>query len=113
MDVVRGNAAQVSSDLRQMITGAFDEHKIVIAFPQREIRLDATRPLPVQVVTPPEPLPSPPSFSPLELRVQAPDKPHLVSQRAEASTTQLKMGTTPAPGVTSRRPRRVAGPCAE
>ena len=38
-----------------MITGAFDEHKIVIAFPQRDIRLDAARPLPVQVVTPTEP----------------------------------------------------------
>jgi small-conductance mechanosensitive channel len=54
VDVVKGNAAQVSSDLRQMIAGAFDEHSIVIAFPQRDIRLDATRPLPVQVVTPTE-----------------------------------------------------------
>ena len=26
---------------------------------------------------------------------------------------QLEMGSTPAPGVASRRPRRVAGPCAE
>jgi len=26
---------------------------------------------------------------------------------------ELEMGSTPAPGVASRRPRRVAGPCAE
>ena len=38
-----------------MIAGAFDEHKIVIALPQREIRLDATRPLPMQVITPTDP----------------------------------------------------------
>ena len=53
MDVLKGNAAQVSSDLRQMIAGAFAENRIVIAFPQRDVHLDATRPLPVQVVTPP------------------------------------------------------------
>ena len=55
VDVVRGNAAQVASDLRQMIAGAFDEHSIVIAFPQQDVHLDATRPLPVQVVTPTDP----------------------------------------------------------
>jgi small-conductance mechanosensitive channel len=50
IDVIRGNSAQVASDLRQMIAGAFAENGIVIAFPQRDLHLDAARPLPVEIV---------------------------------------------------------------
>jgi small-conductance mechanosensitive channel len=50
VDVAKANAAQVSSDLRLMISGAFAEHGIVIDFPQRDIHLHATRPIPVEVV---------------------------------------------------------------
>ncbi len=52
VDVIRANSAQVGSDLRQMIAGAFAESGIVLAFPQRDIHLDAARPLPVEVVAP-------------------------------------------------------------
>jgi len=51
LDVSQANSAQVSSDLRLMVAGAFAEHGIVIAFPQRDIHLDATRPLQVQVMS--------------------------------------------------------------
>ena len=54
VDVVAVNAAQVSSDLRQMIVGSFAEHGIVIAFPQRDIHLRADRPIPMQLVPPAE-----------------------------------------------------------
>jgi small-conductance mechanosensitive channel len=50
VDVSTANAAQVGSDLRLMIAGTFAERGIVIAFPQRDIHLDAARPLPVQLV---------------------------------------------------------------
>jgi potassium-dependent mechanosensitive channel len=50
VDVIKGNSAQVGSDLRQMIAGAFAEHGIVIAFPQRDLHLDTARPLPVEIV---------------------------------------------------------------
>lgn len=50
VDVVKANAAQVGSDLRLMITGAFAENGIVIAFPQRDLHLDAGTPLPVKIV---------------------------------------------------------------
>ncbi|MCI0745058.1 MAG: mechanosensitive ion channel [Verrucomicrobia subdivision 3 bacterium] len=50
VNVVAANSAQVASDLRQMIAGAFAENGIVMAFPQRDIHLDAVRPLQVQVV---------------------------------------------------------------
>ncbi len=43
----------VLSDLRFMIEKSFSEHGIVIAFPQRDVHLDATAPLQVQVVGPP------------------------------------------------------------
>lgn len=52
VDVGKANAAQVSSDLRQMIAGSFAEHAIVIAFPKRDIRLHPAHPIPVEVVTP-------------------------------------------------------------
>ncbi len=51
VDVIRANAAQVASDLRHMIAGAFAENGIVIAFPQRDLHLDAMRPLPVEIVS--------------------------------------------------------------
>jgi potassium-dependent mechanosensitive channel len=50
VDVTVANAAQVSSDLRQMIAGSFAEQGIVIAFPQRDIHLFTSRPIPVEVV---------------------------------------------------------------
>jgi small-conductance mechanosensitive channel len=68
VDVLRTNPAQVTSDLRQMITGAFAEHGIVIAFPQRDLHLDTARPLQVEVVrgagSQPEPPPKPGAESP-------------------------------------------------
>lgn len=48
----------VLSDLRFMIEKTFSEHGIVIAYPQRDVHLDATRPLQVQVM-PPEGNPGP------------------------------------------------------
>jgi potassium-dependent mechanosensitive channel len=50
VDVMKNNAAQVGSDLRHMINGAFNENGIVMAFPQRDVHLDALHPLPVQMV---------------------------------------------------------------
>jgi potassium-dependent mechanosensitive channel len=50
LDTAKANAAQVSSDLRLMIAGVFAEHGIVIAFPQRDIRLHADVPIPMRVV---------------------------------------------------------------
>ncbi len=50
VDILKANAAQVASDLRQMIAVAFAEQGINIAFPQRDIHLDSARPLQVQVV---------------------------------------------------------------
>jgi len=47
VDVSRANAAQVSSDLRLMIAGAFAEAGLTIAFPQRDLHLHAERPIPV------------------------------------------------------------------
>ena len=44
------NSLQVLSDLRFMIEKRFAESGIVIAFPQRDVRLDATKPLRVEVV---------------------------------------------------------------
>jgi small-conductance mechanosensitive channel len=52
VDVSKANAAQVGSDLRLMIAGAFAEGGIVIAFPQRDVYLHPERPLQVQVVPP-------------------------------------------------------------
>ncbi len=50
VNVITANSAQVASDLRQMIAGTFAENGINIAFPQRDVHLDAARPLQVQVV---------------------------------------------------------------
>jgi potassium-dependent mechanosensitive channel len=51
VDVIKANAAQVGSDLRQMIVGAFAENSIVIAYPQRDVHLDTTRPVAVEIVS--------------------------------------------------------------
>jgi small-conductance mechanosensitive channel len=40
----------IASDLRYMISKTFDEQGIVIAFPQRDIHLDTSRPLEVRVI---------------------------------------------------------------
>lgn len=50
LDVVQQNSAQIGSDLRHMIAGTFAEHGIVMAFPQRDLHLDAARPLQIQIV---------------------------------------------------------------
>jgi small-conductance mechanosensitive channel len=50
VDVLKGNSAQVGSDLRQMIAGAFADNGIVIAFPQQDLHLDTTRPLTIEIV---------------------------------------------------------------
>ncbi len=50
VDVAQANSAQVSSDLRLMIAGAFAEAGIVIDYPQRDIHLHSASPLRVQVV---------------------------------------------------------------
>jgi potassium-dependent mechanosensitive channel len=41
----------IASDLRFMINRSLSEHGIVIAFPQRDIHLDTSRPLEVHVVS--------------------------------------------------------------
>jgi potassium-dependent mechanosensitive channel len=53
LDVFATNPAQVSSDVRLMIVGALTEQGIQIAFPQRDVHLDTSRPLQVEVVPPP------------------------------------------------------------
>lgn len=50
VDVIKSNAAQVSSDLRQMLAGAFEENGIVVAFPQRDLHLSTSRPLHVEII---------------------------------------------------------------
>ena len=50
VDVIKANAAQVASDLRQMIVNTFIERNIVMAFPQRDVHVDAARPLRVQIL---------------------------------------------------------------
>jgi len=44
------NAPQVASDLRFIIDKRLAEAGIVVAFPQRELRFDAARPIKVEVV---------------------------------------------------------------
>jgi len=53
VDVLTHNAAQIASDLRHMVVGTFAENNLVISFPQRDVHLDASRPLQVQMVTAP------------------------------------------------------------
>jgi small-conductance mechanosensitive channel len=59
VDVIKANAAQVGSDLRQMLAGAFAESGLVMAFPQRDVRLYPGSPLPVQIVPGQEAAPGP------------------------------------------------------
>jgi potassium-dependent mechanosensitive channel len=47
------NPLQVASDLRFMIDKRFAEENIVLAFPQRDIHLDSSQPLRIEVVSPP------------------------------------------------------------
>ncbi|MBU0551578.1 mechanosensitive ion channel [Myxococcota bacterium] len=59
------STSQVSHDLHTRINQAFGEAGIVIAFPQQDVHLDASAPLPVQIVQPErtgEPIPSAPSL---------------------------------------------------
>jgi len=69
VDVIRANSAQVASDLRLMIAGAFQENGLVIAFPQRDLHLDAAHPLPIEIVAAPRRPPEPPREPPLEEHV--------------------------------------------
>jgi small-conductance mechanosensitive channel len=51
LDVGGGTPArQVASDLRAMIEGALAAQGIAIPYPQRDVHLDATTPLPVRIV---------------------------------------------------------------
>ncbi len=50
VDVIKANSAQIASDLRQMITAAFADNGIIIAFPQHDIHLDTPRPLTVEII---------------------------------------------------------------
>jgi small-conductance mechanosensitive channel len=66
VDVVKANAAQVTSDLRQMIAGSFAEYGLVIAFPQQDMHLHTTRPIQVQMMPALEkPLPPAATESPI------------------------------------------------
>ncbi len=57
VDLARVNGTQVMSDLRFMLERRFADAGIGIAFPQRDVRLDALRPLQIEVVggAPPAP----------------------------------------------------------
>ena len=50
VDLAKSNGMQVQSDLRFMLERRFADAAISIAFPQRDIHLDAARPLQVEVV---------------------------------------------------------------
>jgi small-conductance mechanosensitive channel len=51
VDVSKANSGQVASDLRLMIASSFEEHRIVIAFPQRDLHVHSARPIAVEVVS--------------------------------------------------------------
>jgi len=50
VNVLKNNAAQIGSDLRHMIASVFTESGVVMAFPQRDIRLASGDPLQVQLL---------------------------------------------------------------
>lgn len=52
------NPLHVTSDLRFMIEQRFGEEQIVFAFPQRDVHLDSSQPLRVQVVPAPAVMPT-------------------------------------------------------
>lgn len=63
LDLGRSTGRVVASDVRAMIDSAFNAAGIVIAFPQRDVHLDASQPIPVRVVADapaPAPAPAPP-----------------------------------------------------
>jgi len=79
VDFSKANPAQVQSDLRLMIDGAFAENKIVIAFPQRDLHLYAAQPIPVEMVATRSPSPDgerafPPSAAPTAAAVGKPEE---------------------------------------
>jgi small-conductance mechanosensitive channel len=51
VDVTKASSAQVASDLRQRIIGAFTEQGLVMAFPQQDVHLDSGGPFQVQLVS--------------------------------------------------------------
>ena len=53
VDVQQHDDAQIASDLRHMIAGSLAEHGIAIAFPQRDVHLDTTSQLRVQILPAP------------------------------------------------------------
>jgi small-conductance mechanosensitive channel len=59
LDTSRSTGRLVASDLRSMIDASFTEHGVVIAFPQRDVHLDAAAPIPVRVVNEPPAAPPP------------------------------------------------------
>jgi small-conductance mechanosensitive channel len=59
VDVHQHNASQIGSDLRHMIASTFAENGIVMAFPQRDLHLDTTRPLQIEIM--PEKKPAAPA----------------------------------------------------
>ena len=74
VDVIRSNSAQVASDLRHMIAGTLAEHGIVMAFPQRDLHLEASRPLQVQVLPTPDRAPQAGQSSPEMIATHGPDR---------------------------------------
>lgn len=62
LDTSRSTGRVVASDLRAMIDSSFTDHGIVIAYPQRDVHLDAAAPIPVRVVS--EPVAPPPPALP-------------------------------------------------
>jgi small-conductance mechanosensitive channel/predicted nucleic acid-binding Zn-ribbon protein len=52
VDVMAHNSLQIGSDLRHMIVGSFAEHRIDIAFPQRDLHLHTAQPLRVHLEKP-------------------------------------------------------------
>ncbi len=53
VDVQQHDNAQIASDLRHMIAGSLAQHGIAIAFPQRDVHLDAASSLRVQILAAP------------------------------------------------------------
>ena len=53
VDVQQHSPSQIASDLRHMIAGSVAEHGIAIAFPQRDVHLDTTSQLRVQILPAP------------------------------------------------------------
>jgi len=52
VDVIKHDSGLIGSDLRHMIASAFAENGVVLAFPQRDVHLDAAQPLRVRIERP-------------------------------------------------------------